>query len=56
MHRVAALLTPRPPRFLVLNHPEAALNSTVIEPLSELLSMAAGELPGHPDHPLLRPQ
>ena len=41
LYRAAALLTPRPPGLLVLNEPETGLNPAVIEPLSELIGVAA---------------
>jgi predicted ATPase len=41
LHPAAAFLTPGPPRFLVLNEPKTVQNSTVIEPLPELVRTAA---------------
>ena len=41
LYLAAALLTPRPPGLLVLNEPETGLNPVVIEPLSELVTIAA---------------
>lgn len=40
---VAALLSPRPPAFLVLNEPETSLHPDLIEPLAELIITAADE-------------
>lgn len=41
LYLAAALLSPRPPGLLVLNEPETGLNPAVIEPLADLISIAA---------------
>ncbi len=41
LYLAAALLTPRPPGLLVLNEPETGLNPAVVQPLSELVTVAA---------------
>lgn len=41
LYLAAALLSPRPPGLLVLNEPETGLNQVVVEPLSELVAIAA---------------
>jgi predicted ATPase len=38
---VAALLSPRPPRLLVLNEPETSLHPALLPPLARLMSAAA---------------
>jgi AAA domain, putative AbiEii toxin, Type IV TA system len=41
LYLAATLLTPRPPGLLVLNEPETGLNPAVMEPPSELVTLAA---------------
>ena len=41
IHLVAALLTPRPPRLMILNEPEASLHPDLIAPLARLIQAAA---------------
>jgi predicted ATPase len=41
LYLTAALLTPTPPGLLVLNEPEAGLHDPVLEPLAELIGVAA---------------
>ena len=38
---VAALLSPRPPEFLVLNEPETSLHQDLLEPLARLIARAS---------------
>ncbi|MCB1079998.1 MAG: AAA family ATPase, partial [Verrucomicrobiae bacterium] len=40
---IAALLTPRPPRLLVLNEPEASLNEGLLAPLAEMIAKIPAE-------------
>lgn len=40
---IAALLTPRPPRFLVFNEPEASLNDALLEPLADMVARVPAE-------------
>ncbi|MEC3977344.1 AAA family ATPase [Amycolatopsis sp. H20-H5] len=40
---VAALLTPRPPELLVLNEPETSLHPDLLQPLADLITMAAAK-------------
>lgn len=41
LYLATALLSPRPPGLLVLNEPETGLHDPVLEPLSELIAVAA---------------
>ncbi len=41
LYLAAALLTPRPPGLLVLNEPETGLHGPVLDPLAELITVAA---------------
>jgi predicted ATPase len=38
---LAALLSPRPPALLVLNEPETSLHPDLLEPIAQLLAIAA---------------